>query len=133
MASPTRTLITALPRGHAFGPTTFTISEADVASYTGAVGDANDYAGRVPPLAAVALALRALQDAVALPEGALHTGQETRHHAAIAAGDDLALSGRVAQRSERRGFVITVLEYEVAARGRTAVSARTTIMAPATA
>ena len=46
-------------------------------------------------------------------------------------GDTLTLTGRIAQRSERQGMVISVLEFEIASAADTAIRARSTIMAPA--
>ena len=131
MTSSTRTSISALPRGHEFPASTFTLSQDDVDAYLRATGDRGDYNGAVPPLAAVALGLNALQDHLSLPEGSLHTGQEVEHERAMTAGEALRLTGRVAQRSERQGFVISVIEFEIAAAAGIAIRARTTIMAPA--
>ncbi len=101
------------------------------AAYLRAVGDPGDFRSAVPPLAAVALGLGALQQHIALPEGSLHTGQEVDNLAAIGAGEELKLTARIAQRSERQGFVISVIEFEIAGAAGTAIRARTTIMAPA--
>ncbi|MDP9238291.1 MAG: MaoC family dehydratase [Chloroflexota bacterium] len=133
MTSPTRTSISSFPRGHEFPAVEFTISSADLGAYLDAVGDRNDYGGAVPPLCAVARALNALQEQIALPEGSLHTGQEVEHLSLVPAGQPLQLSGRIAQRSERQGFVISVIEFEVAASDGVALRARATIMAPGSA
>jgi hypothetical protein len=133
MTASARIAISALPKGHEFQPTGFELSAAEVAAYLDAVGDANDYQGIVPPLAAVALGLAALQQQIALPEGALHAGQEVDHLASVHAGQLLTLTGRVAQRSERQGMVVSVLEFEIAAAGAFAIRARTTILAPGSA
>jgi hypothetical protein len=130
MTSPARTSITALPRGYELPPATFTLSPAQVAAYAAAVGDLNAYGDTVPSLAVVALGLAALQEHIALPEGSLHTGQEVEHAAAVRAGEPLTLTGRIAQRSERQGFIISVIEFEIGPASGTAVRARTTIMAP---
>jgi hypothetical protein len=130
VTSPTRTSISALPRGHEFPASTFALSRAQVDAYLHAVGDRTDYHDAVPPLAAVALALDALQEHLSLPEGSLHTGQEVEHERIARVDDALTLTGRVAQRSERQGFVISVIEFEVATAEGVAVRARTTIMAP---
>lgn len=130
MTSPARTSISALPRGHELPPATFTPAPAQVAAYTAAVGDANDYGDTVPPLAAVAFGLAALQQHIALPDGSLHTGQEVEQRATLRAGQPLTLTGRIAQRSERQGFVISVIEFEITAGAGPAITARTTIMAP---
>lgn len=133
MTSPARTSISALPRGHEFPSTAFSIASAQVASYLAAAGDGTRYGDALPPLAAVALGLGALQEHLSLPEGALHTGQEVEHLAVAPAGETLTLTGRVAQRSERRGFVIAVIEFELSTAGQLCIRARTTIMAPAVA
>jgi len=130
MTSRARTSISAFPRGHEFPTATFSLTAEQVRAYLAAVGDANDYGDTVPPLAAVALGLNALQEQIALPEGSLHTGQEVEHSALVRAGDTLTLTGRIAQRSERLGFVISVIEFEISANTSVAVRARTTIMAP---
>jgi hypothetical protein len=87
----------------------------------------------VPPLAAVALALAALHEYISLPDGSLHTGQEVDHLAAVRAGAPLTMTGRIAQRSERQGMVISVVELEIGSAGETAVRSRSTIMAPGAA
>lgn len=129
MTSPPAASITSFPRAHEFSPVTFAIASEQVRAYLDAIGDSNDYRDAVPPLAAVALALGALQDEVALPEGSLHTGQEVEQSGALRVGELLTMTGRVAQRSERQGYVISVLELEVAGAG-VGVRARATIMAP---
>jgi hypothetical protein len=132
MASAAPVSITELPRGHEFSPAVFALSADDVQAYLAATGDATPYGEHAPPLAAVALALAALQQQLSLPNGALHTGQEIEHRRAIAPGATLTFRGRVAQRSERQGFVISVVELEIEAGGQTAIAARATIMAPGT-
>ena len=131
MTSSARTSISALPRGHEFPDARFSLSGGEVSAYLRAAGDTGDYGAHVPPLAAVALGLNALQQHISLPEGSLHTGQEAEHRAALRCGVELVLTGRIAQRSERQGFVISVIEFEIASGGEATIRARTTIMAPA--
>ncbi len=130
MTATARTSISAFPRGHEFPAATFSLSADEVKAYLAAVGDANDYGDTVPPLAIVALGLNALQEQIALPEGSLHTGQEIEHNGLVRAAEVLTLTGRIAQRSKRQGFVISVIEFEVSAAAGVAIRARTTIMAP---
>ena len=125
-----RTSISAFPRGHEFPSAVFSFTGEQVRAYLASIGDENDYGGTVPPLAAAALGLAALQEQIALPEGSLHTGQEVDHGAAVHVGEALTLTARIVQRSERQGFVISVIEFEVSAVGGLAIRARTTIMAP---
>jgi len=130
MASSAPTNITLLARGHELPPTTFTVTNQAVDAYARAVGDGNSYGDTIPPLAAVALGLAALQEHIALPEGSLHTGQEVEQEAVLRTGEPLTLTGRVAQRSERQGFIVSVIEFEIAPDGGRGVRARATIMAP---
>ena len=131
MTSGSRTSISAFPRGHEFPAARFAIGADAIAAYLRSVGDHGDYRGCVPPLAAVALGLSALQAHISLPDGSLHTGQEVEQTGPVPEGEDLTLTGRIAQRSERQGFVISVIEFEISGSGAAAVHARTTIMAPA--
>lgn len=133
MTSSSDRSISAFPRGHEFPVATFQVGGDAVRAYLAATGDTNDYGDEVPPLAAVALGLNALQEQITLPEGSLHTGQEVEHSSGLRAGEALALTGRIAQRSERQGFVISVIEFEVASGAGLAIRARTTIMAPGAA
>jgi hypothetical protein len=130
VTSPTRTSISALPRGHEFPAANFTVTRGRADAYLRAVGDRGEYGDAVPPLAAVALGLQTLQEHLSLPEGSLHAGQEVEHERAARIGEALTLTGRVAQRSERQGFVISVIEFEIASAAGVAMRARTTIMAP---
>ena len=133
MTSSAPTSISALRRGHEFLAASFSLSAEAVAAYLRATGDRGDYGDAVPPLAVVALGLNALQSQISLPEGSLHTGQEVEHERPARAGDELTLTGRIAQRSERQGFVISVIEFEVSSIAGVIARARTTIMAPGAA
>ena len=131
MTTPGRPSISSFPRGHEFSPATFTVPAERAVAYLRAVGDEGEYGDCVPPLAAVALGLGALQEQVSLPEGSLHTGQEVEQVTPAREGEVLSMTARIAQRSERQGFVISVIEFEIGGRAGAAVRARTTIMAPA--
>ena len=130
MTSIPRTNITAFPRAHEFSRAAFTLSAERVAAYLAAVGDRNDYGATIPPLAAVALGLEALQTEIELPEGSLHTGQDVEHIGPLSVADPLTMTGRIAQRSERQGYVICVIEFEIAGAAGVAIRVRSTIMAP---
>lgn len=131
MTSAARTSISAFPRGHELPEAILTLTPSAVRSYLDAVGDRNDYGESAPPLCAIALALNLLQEHIALPEGSLHTGQEVEQMAAAPIRQPLRLTGRIAQRSERQGFVISVIEFELSAGDTPLMRARSTIMAPA--
>ena len=125
-----RTSVSALPRGYQLEPAQFTLPRERIDAYLRAVGDENAYGDVVPPLAVVALALTELQEQVLLPEGALHTAQEVEHLHAVRADEPLTMRARIAQRSERQGFVIAVHEVEVSTADAAVVRSRTTVMAP---
>ncbi|MEX0785473.1 MAG: hypothetical protein WD939_02440, partial [Dehalococcoidia bacterium] len=76
-------------------------------------------------------ALGALLDVLELSAGTLHTGQEIDVHAGLPIGTTLTLSARIAQRSERAGMVISILEFELTPAGSSeaALSGRSTLMA----
>ncbi len=83
MTSSSRTSISSLPARPRVPPRAFALDAAVVSAYLRATGDAADYGECVPPLAAVALGLNALQEHISLPEGSLHTGQEVEHQGAM--------------------------------------------------
>lgn len=135
MTAPPRTPLPDLPKGHEFSPTTFVVSAEDVARYLDAVGDGNAvYAerGLAPPLAVAAHGLGALLEAIKLPGGSLHSNQEVEWRAGVEAGT-FRLTGRIAQRSERAGMIISVIEFEVSPEGsdEPAVTGRTTVVVQA--
>ena len=138
MAAPARALLSHLPKGHRLPDTRFQITTDEIARYMNAVGDTNPLyleRGLAPPLAVAARALGAVLETIELPAGALHTGQEVEAHAGVPIGSTLTLSGRIAQRSERAGLIISVIEFEATPEGAPtlAVTGRTTVMAPASA
>ena len=98
--------LAALPKGHEFPPTTFTLSTEWVDAYIDAVGDAairDAGLGLVPPMAVAALSIRALIEASPLPPGTLHAGQELAFHRAVRIGEELTVAASiVASRRARR-------------------------------
>src|SRR5260370_42308849 len=101
-----RTSVSTLPRGYELEAAHFSLPRARVDAYLAAVGDRDAYRDIVPPLAVVALALAELQEQVSLPEGSLHTAQEVEQLREVRVSEELTMRGRIAQRSERQGFVI---------------------------
>ena len=128
-----RTPLPDLPKGHEFPRTRFRLTSDDVTKYLAAVTDSNAvYAerGLAPPLAVAARALGSLLDAIELPGGTLHSGQEMDARAGVEIGSELELSGRIAQRSERAGMIISVIEFDVTVLGAAepALTGRTTVI-----
>lgn len=128
-----------LPRGHEIPVAGFRLGADDARRYLDAVEDRTgaydvgpDGPAWVPPLAVAALALRAILEQVNLPAGALHTGQEVEFRRPVPLGSLLRPAARVAQRSEMRGAVISIVEFDVAAEGSSdpSVVGRATVMMP---
>ena len=139
MAAPA--LLSDLPKGHEFPATELQITAEDTLAYLDAVQDTNsvyqDY-GLAPPLAVAALALGALLQMLELPPGTLHTGQQVESAAGVPLGASLTLTGRIAQRSERDGLIVSAIEFEVTVAPALAekmpapaLTGKTTVMAPA--
>jgi len=105
----------ALPKGHQFPATTFELSQEWVSEYVIAVEDdaisgLGDFA---PPMAVAALSIRALVERAALPPGAIHLGQELAFLRAVAIGERLTARAEIANRGERRGWVLMAVELTV--------------------
>jgi hypothetical protein len=135
MAASTRALLSDLEKGHEFPPTKFDLTQDYVDEYLAATRDSNAIYGQTglaPPLAVAARALGKLLEAIELPPGSLHTGQEVEMKAGVPVPSTLELSGRLAQRSMRAGLVIGVLEFQVSVVGETgpALLGKTTVMMP---
>lgn len=133
-----RALLSALPKGYAFPTTTLQLSIDTVSRYLREVEDPNPVyleANLAPPLAVAARALGSLLEAIELPAGALHTGQEIEMHAGVPLEAALTLSAYIAQRSERAGFVLSVIEFALTPAGASspALTGRTTLAAPSNA
>jgi len=109
-----------LPRGHELPVAEFRLTAEDVRRYLDAVEDGSGAYGQgpegpawAPPLAAAALALHTILEQVELPVGAVHAGQEVEFRRPVPVGASLRSRSRVAQRSEMRGVVVSVIEFEV--------------------
>ena len=123
-----------LPAGHVFAPINIVLDPARCSAYRDATADALDVydaQGAVPPLAVAAFALGALLESVGLPPGTLHANESLQAHAVVPAGATVECRARVAQRSQRGGWVVTVLESDLMLSGASAVFARATVLCPA--
>ena len=137
MATPARTSLSDLPKGYRFPPVRFELTADYVSRYLDAVEDASAVyreRGLAPPLAAAARGLGALLEVLDLPDGTLHVGQEVAVRAGVPIGATLTLAGRVAERLERAGLIISVIEFELMPAGSdvAALTGRTTVAVPAT-
>jgi acyl dehydratase len=125
--------LAALPRGHEFPPTSFTLAPEWVGAYIAAVGDAAIGAagpGLVPPMAIAALSIRALIEASPLPPGTLHAGQEIAFHRAVRVGERLTVTASIVSRGERAGWVLMSVDLEVSSAGKVVMTGRATVTFP---
>ncbi len=125
--------LAALPKGHEFPPTTFTLSPEWVHAYIDAVGDAairDAGPGLVPPMAVAALSIRALIEASPLPPGTLHAGQEFAFHRAVRIVEELTVAARIVSRGERAGWVLISVDFAVSANSEPVMTGRATVTFP---
>jgi acyl dehydratase len=111
--------VASLEKGHCFPPVSFVLEEAAVSGYLQAVGDTVLPALRrvegqawAPPMAAAALALRRLIEAMGLPPGAIHASQEFEFRRPVDVGERLNTRAWLAHRSQRSGWLALAVELE---------------------
>ena len=127
------TVLTDLSAGHVFDPITFSVDPERAQAYRAAAGDElglYEASGVVPPLTVAALALGALLDHVSLPPGTLHASESLSFKAPVPSGASLQCRATVAQRSQRAGWIVSVLDSEISHDGQVAVLARATVLSP---
>ena len=127
-------VLTDLAAGHVFPAIAFSVDAEQARAYRAAAGDSlglYDDAGVVPPLAVAALALGALLEHVSLPPGTLHTGESLSFKAPVPSGAALECRATLALRSQRSGWIVSVLDTEISHNGAVAVTARATVLSPA--
>ncbi len=125
--------LAALPKGHEFPPTSFTLSSEWMDAYIDAVGDAairDAGPGLVPPMAVAALSIRAMLESAPLPPGTLHAGQELAFHRAARIGEQLTVTASVASRGERAGWVLMSVDLAVSADSERVMTGRATVTFP---
>jgi acyl dehydratase len=127
--------LAALNKGHAFDPTELSLTQEWVTAYTAAVEDAaiGSFPGVVPPMGIAALTIRALLSRAALPDGAIHLGQELSFRRPVSAGEDLIVGAAIANRSERSGWALLVIGTDVRdSSGGAVLEGRSTLTFPLT-
>lgn len=113
-----------------------TLDADSIAAYVDAVGDSSrpasaDGAPLAPPMAIAALALSAVINALQIPGGAIHAGQELDFRKATPVGATLTCTATLAQNSMRRGWRFLVVNLTAAdGDGNAVMSGKSTIMLP---
>ena len=88
--------------------------------------------GLVPPMAVSALSLRGVINALEIPGGTLHVGQEFDFSRAIEVGESLECTATLTPNSVRGEWRFIVVEVEVDdSKGRRVMDGKSTIMVPA--
>ena len=122
-----------LEPGHTLVEREIVVTAAMAGAYAAAVGDANAlYAqeGLVPPMAVAALVMAEAMDAVSLPAGTVHTGQELTFSRPVAVGAAVRCSATVAANSVRRGTRFLTLDLRGERDGGAAVEGRAALAIP---
>lgn len=126
--------LTNFPAGHTFTPIVLEIDAVRVAAYLDATSSSlslyHDEAA-APPLAVAAFALGALLESVGLPPGTLHVSEALDFHKPVPIGSHVECRASLAQRSQRSGWVVSVLESQIMLEGELAIKARASVMSPA--
>jgi hypothetical protein len=129
--------LTDFAAGHEFPPTYLCLETEALRAYLDATGDSlplyAQLGGAVPPLAVVALALGALLGQAELPPGSLHASEALECSRLVFEGETVECRTRLAQRSQRAGWLVSVVESELLAGGERALMARATVLSPAEA
>ena len=124
----------SLDKGMELPPRTFQLSPTWVEEYTAAVEDraiGRLGPGVVPPMAVAALTIRSLLEAVELPAGAVHAGQEAAFLREVSTGQRLRATARVASRGQRSGWVLVTIDQRVEDEGgHPVMNGRATVTAP---
>ncbi len=122
-----------LPAGHAFPSITVALSQEAVVAYCEAVGDEQPLyaeASLVPPLAAAALCLGALLAEASLPPGSLHANEALELIRPVPVGAEVLCRTTLAKRSQRSGWVFSVLDSRLFVDGEPVLTAVATVLSP---
>lgn len=122
----------ALASGDRIPRFVFRVGAAERDAYLDATGESRErWPEYVPPLALGALALGGLLEAVPLPDGAVHTGQEFAFLAVVPLGAEVTADVELVQRSERRGSIVTAFALDLRVGEAPVATGRATVIAPA--
>lgn len=120
--------------GYVIASTGYTFLKSDVDAYLGATGDdAALYrdSGIIPPMAVAALAMGAISDNIAFPEGAVHVSQQMQFGGAVKVGDSVNCTSKVLGRRRRGQFNMLTLGIDISNEdGKPVYSGRTSVLLP---
>lgn len=121
----------ALRRGDVLAPFYLRVTPEQALAYLASTGEAPEAWGDiVPPLALGALTLGGLMEAIPLPPGAVHGGQEFEFVGLVRHDEEIEAQLSIAQQSERHGANIVVFASELRCGGNVVVRGRSTVTAP---
>jgi acyl dehydratase len=126
--------LAAIEAGYQFSTRPLLLDHETVSAYVNAVDEPfvgyTEPGAVVPPLAALALAMRGLTDLLAQHPGVLHASQHVTSLRPIIVGSTVTSSLVVRNRSERRGFAALTLDVRIANAGALAVEGSMLLMVP---
>ena len=125
--------LNTLEPGHSLVDCEIVVTDSMADAYIKAVGDESTLYTEerlVPLMAVVALVMAEAMDAVSLPAGTVHTGQELTFSRPVAMGSVVRCSATVAANSVRRGTRFLTLDLRGERDGETAVEGRTALAIP---
>ena len=119
--------------GFEFSPTRYELSKDLVSKYLEAVEGGKEFLadGMVPPLAIAACAMTTISQSVRIPPGSIHASQDFEFLKPLAIGASVNCGGRIAQKLERGGLCLIMMEIYVTDQGGNRVlTGKATIAAP---
>lgn len=125
--------LNTLEPGHALADREIVITASMADAYIRAVGDeCSLYAEErlVPPMAVAALVMAEAMDAVSLPAGTVHTGQELTFSRPVAMDSAVRCFATVAANSVRRGTRFLTLDLRGELDGEAAIEGRAALAIP---
>ncbi len=125
-----------LSSGQSISKRAFTLDSEAVAKYVAAVSDGALEEGntKAPPMCVAAMSLRGVIDALQIPGGTVHAGQEIQFRAEVEMGEELTCNAVLLQNSVRGDWRFLVVELETRDSAERAVlTGKSTIMLPESA
>ncbi len=125
--------LNTLEPGHTLAEREIVVTASMADAYVRAVGDeCSLYAdeGLVPSMAVAALVMAEAMEAVSLPAGTVHTGQELTFSRTVAVDSAVRCSATVAANSVRRGTRFLTLDLRGEVDGGAAVQGRAALAVP---